>query len=218
MFKIQKLDFLISFYIGCIAVSELMGAKTFPITAIGNFNLSASVAIFVIPLVYSINDMITEVYGKQRAQSVVRSSLLVIFFFILFALLATTLPATKRFAVSESAYDLIFNVSIRISAASLFAFTVGEFLDVFIFAKIRQSFGKKALWFRTNASNFISQFLDTALFMTLAFYALDKPVNDNFAFLAGLILPYWLLKCFMSVIETPLVYIGVKWLKSDNGK
>ncbi|OGH11798.1 MAG: hypothetical protein A2857_04895 [Candidatus Levybacteria bacterium RIFCSPHIGHO2_01_FULL_36_15] len=73
MFKIQKLDFLISFYIGCIAVSELMGAKTFPLVALGNFKLSASVAIFAIPLIYSINDIITEVHGKERAQSVVRS-------------------------------------------------------------------------------------------------------------------------------------------------
>ena len=51
--------------------------------------------------------------------------------------------------------------------------------------------------------------------MFLAFYAFDKPFAGNITFLWSLILPYWLLKCFMSIIETPLVYIGVKWLKSE---
>ncbi|CAN5129044.1 hypothetical protein BH09PAT1_BH09PAT1_2000 [soil metagenome] len=213
MFNIQKNDLLISFYIGCIAISELMGAKSFPLFTLGSLHLSASVAIFVVPLIYSINDVIIEVHGKARAQSVVRSGLLVILFFLLFSLLATHLPTTPRFSGSEKAYETIFSVSARISAASLIAFTVAEFLDVFIFARLRLKFGKKALWLRTNVSNIISQFFDTSLFMVLAFYALNKPFGDNFGFLVGLIIPYWLLKCAMSLIETPLVYLGVTWLK-----
>ena len=80
-------------------------------------------------------------------------------------------------------------------------------------SKLQTWQGKKALWFRTNASNFVSQFLDTVIFMTLAFYALDKPFGDNFVFLTSLIIPWWIIKSSMSVIETPFVYIGVKWLK-----
>ena len=215
MLNIQKLDLLIAFYIACIAVAELMGAKTFPLVSFGSVNLSASVAIFVIPLVFSINDIIVEVYGKQRAQSIVRSSLLIILFFLLFSLFATKLPPTARFAAFEESYDLIFSASARIAAASLTAFALAEFMDIFVFAKLREKFGKRALWFRTNASNFISQFLDTTVFITLAFYALGEPLSKNAIFLVGLILPYWLLKCFMSVIETPLVYLGVGWLKKE---
>jgi hypothetical protein len=213
VFKIQKLDLLISFYIACIAVSELMGGKTFPLLRVGSFHLSASVAIFVVPLVYGINDIITEVFGKPRAQSVVRSGLLIIVFLLLYAVLATSLPASGLFASSNKAYGEIFGVSIRISLASLIAFAIGEFSDVLIFYRIRQRLGKRNLWFRTNASNFLSQFLDTVIFMSLAFYAVNLPFAANFSFLLGLIVPYWLLKCFMSVIETPLVYVGVKLLK-----
>ena len=215
MFKIQKFDLLISIYIFCIAVSELMGAKTFPLFAIGTFKLNASVAIFVLPLIFTINDVITEVYGKERTRSVIRSGLLIILFILLFSLFATNLPPSSRFAASEKAYDTIFGLSARIAAASLTAFALAEFMDVFIFAKIRKLLGKRALWFRNNASNFISQFIDTSVFMFLAFYAFDKSFNNNFIFLIGLILPYWFLKCSMSVIETPLVYLGVTWLKKD---
>lgn len=215
MFKIQKLDFLISFYIGCIAISELMGAKTFPIT-IGAIKLNASVAIFVLPLVFTINDVITEVYGKERTRSIIRSGLSVIGLLLVFSLFATNLPASSRFLNSEEAYDKIFSLSARISAASLVAFALAEFLDVLVFVRVRQKLGKGALWFRNNISNFVSQFADTTIFIFLAFYAFDRAFSDNFTFLISLIIPYWLLKCFMSVVETPLVYIGVKWLKDKN--
>jgi uncharacterized integral membrane protein (TIGR00697 family) len=88
-------------------------------------------------------------------------------------------------------------------------------LDVMVFSRLREVMHKKALWFRNNVSNIVSQFFDTTLFITLAFYAFDKPFSNNFSFLLGLILPYWLLKCAMSVIETPLVYAGVAWLKGE---
>src|SRR3989344_3874517 len=214
MFKIEKFDLLVSVYIFCIAVAELMGAKTFPLVKIFGYQLNASVAIFVLPLIFTINDVITEVFGKERTRSVIRSGLFIIFLILLFSLFATSLPPSLRFQNSESAYDIIFGLSARIAAASLTAFTLAEFLDVFIFAKIRQKFGKKALWFRNNASNFISQFIDTSVFMFLAFYVIDKSFDANIGFLFSLILHYWLLKCFMSVIETPFVYIGVKWLKN----
>lgn len=215
MFKIQKFDLLVSIYIFCIMVSELMGAKTFPLLTIGTFKLNASVAIFVLPLIFTINDIITEVYGKERTRSVIRSGLFIIFLILLFSLLATNLPPSARFQISEKAYDTIFRLSARIAAASLTAFALAEFMDVLVFVKIRKLLGKKALWLRNNVSNFVSQFIDTSVFMFLAFYAFDKSFDNNFIFLIGLILPYWLLKCSMSIIETPLVYLGVNWLKKD---
>ena len=69
MFKINKFDFLVSLYIFCIIVSELMGAKTFPL--IGKF--SASVAIFLMPFIFTVNDIVTEVYGKERTKSIIKA-------------------------------------------------------------------------------------------------------------------------------------------------
>ncbi len=211
--KMNKLDILISLYIFCILVAEVMGSKTIPLFQVGSLKLTASVAIFVLPIIFTINDVITEVYGKERARSVIRSGLLMIFLLLIFTVFATVLPPSERSAGMEAAYDQVFGTTARIAAASLVAFTVAEFTDVFIFVRLRNALGKKALWLRNNASNFISQFFDTTLFMFLAFYSLDKPVGTNLSFLVGLILPYWLLKCFMSVIETPFAYLGVRWLK-----
>ena len=213
--SIKKFDLLVALYTFCILVAETMGGKTFPLLNLFGYQLNASVAIFVLPLIFTVNDVIVEVHGKERARSVVRSGLLMILFLLGFTILATQLPPSGRFASSESAYDTIFHQSSRISAASLAAFSLAEFLDVYIFARLRQLFGKKKLWLRNNASNFISQLVDTTVFMFVAFYAFDKPFAENWVFLISLILPYWLLKCSMSILETPLVYLGVRWLKDE---
>jgi uncharacterized integral membrane protein (TIGR00697 family) len=192
MFKIQKFDLLVAIYIFCICASEMMGAKTFPLLS-SPFKLNASVAIFVIPLLFTINDIIVEVYGVERARSVVRSGLLVIVLIFLFSILAVSLPPSMRFTETNPAYREVFTKSIRISAASLTAFAIAEFLDVAIFARLRRKLGKSKLWLRNNVSNFIAQFFDTAIFMTLAFYAFNHSVGSNISFLWSLILPYWLL-------------------------
>lgn len=212
MWKIEKMDLLVSLYIFCILVSELMGAKTFPLIT-APFALNASVAIFILPLVYSINDVVIEVFGIERARSIVRSGLITVAMVLGYSLLATSLPPSKRFGPSEAAYDTVFGLSARIAAASLSAFLIAEFTDLFIFQKIRKKLGAKSLWLRSNVSNIVSHFLDTVIFMTLAFYAVNRPFGDNAVFLWSLIFPYWLLKCSMSVITTPLVYWGVRWLR-----
>lgn len=213
MVKIHKMDLLIAVYIFCIAASEMMGIKTFPLVNVSWLHLNASVAILLLPIVFSINDIVVEVYGKERARSLVRSGLVVVVLTFIFAAIATALPPSTRFQGSEAAYDKIFHSTLRISAASLIAFAAAELTDILIFVKIRERLGKRALWFRNNVSNFVAQCLDTAIFITLAFYAFDKPFGNNLSFLISLIIPYWLLKCAMSVIETPFVYAGVKWLK-----
>lgn len=211
----HKLDLLIALYIFCIATSELMGAKTFPLVTIGGWTLNQSVSIFTVPLVFTINDVITEVYGRARTRSIIRAGLVVVALVLLFSLLATALPASSRFAETEAAYDTIFGLSARFSFASLMAFAIAEFTDVYIFAKIREKMGTKALWLRNNASNWIAQLLDTIVFMFLAFWAFDMGAAENFSFIMSLLVPYWIVKCLMSVIETPFVYLGVKWLKKD---
>jgi hypothetical protein len=215
MFRRNKLDLLIALYIFCISAAELMGSKTFPLTTIGPFQLRPTVAIFVLPLIFTINDVITEVYGRERTRSVIRSGLIVIALIFIFSIFAVALPPSNLFEQTEPAYDQIFSISARVSAASLTAFALAEFLDVIVYVRIRQRFGRNRLWLRNNLSNFVAQLLDTVIFMTLAFYEPANSPAANLDLLASRIIPYWLLKCFMSVIETPFVYLGVRWLRDD---
>lgn len=203
MDKTQKLDLLLATYIAAIVAAELLGSKIFQLGFI-----KASVGIFVIPLTFTINDIVTEVYGKPRARSFIRSCLYILIGLALYNYLCLILPAAKRFLPTNDAYNLIFGKSLRITLASLTAFFIGERLDVYVFSRIREKLGTKKLWLRNNLSNFIGMLIDTIIFYSLAFYS---PGNVNF--LISIMWPYWLLKCSMSIIETPFVYLGVRWLK-----
>lgn len=215
MFGIRKFDLLVALYIFCIVTSELLGAKTVPLADFGWIRFNMSVAILTVPLVFTINDIITEVHGKERTRSVIRAGLVIVALTFAFAGLATWLPASPRFAAMEPHYDAVFTQSMRMSFASLMAFAIAEFTDLFIFVNIRKAMHGKALWLRNNASNFAAQFLDTVIFMALAFWAFDQSAGANVAFLTSLIIPYWLVKCAMSVLETPFVYWGVRWLEKE---
>lgn len=212
-FGMRKFDVLVALYIFGIMVAELMGAKTFPVVSIGSFHLTASVAIFVMPLLFTLIDVVVEVYGKERARSIVRTGLLIVILQVLTAVLFTRLPASAYFAPTQPAYSTIFGISVRFGLASVLAFAASEFLDVAVFAKLRQRLHHRSLWLRNNLTNFLSQFIDSAVWTTLAFYSFGLSLGANYKMLAGIILPYYLARVAMSVLGTPLVYLGVQWLR-----
>ena len=215
---ILKSDILVGIYVFCIITAELMGSKTFPLFRIFNFNLSGSVGMFLLPWIFSINDIFTEVFSYQRAKNLAKLSLIIVPLLILLATFAVALPSTARFSSINLAYTTIFSYSIRISIASIIAMAVSNFADVKIFWRLKQKLSKQNLWFRNNLSNILATFLDAIIFMTLAFYDPTHSVANNTQFLTELILPSWLLKVSMSIISTPFVYLGIKWLKSNDKK
>jgi uncharacterized PurR-regulated membrane protein YhhQ (DUF165 family) len=54
--------------------------------------------------------------------------------------------------------------------------------------------------------------------MVLAFWALNQSPVSNLSFILGLLIPYVLIRWALSVVETPLVYLGVSWLKNEKSK
>jgi len=213
LFRVRRFDVAVALYIFGIMVAELMGAKTIPIVAIGSLHLTASVAIFVMPLLFTLVDVVVELYGRERARSIVRAGLLVVILQVLTAFFFTKLPAAPYFASSQAGYAAIFGVSIRFGLASILAFAASEFLDVVVFARLRQRMQGHGLWLRNNVANFLSQFVDSVVWTILAFYTFGMSFGANFRMISGIVIPYYLVRVAMSVCSTPLVYLGVRWLR-----
>lgn len=217
-----KLITLTALYIFCVLMTETLGVKTSPIGHISlHFwpinipQLKVSMAIFFIPFIYSINDVVAQVWGYKTARSIYRISLFTIVGLAFFSWVSTSLPPSMIFMDKEAAFDTIFGQALRFSLASITAFAVSDILDVIIFCKLRDRLHWKWLWFSTNVSNIISQGIDGALFVYLAMYV-PGDISfwaGNHAFMWGVILPYWVFRSCMSIIATPLVYAGVKWAK-----
>ena len=120
--KTDKFDVLVALYIFGVMAAQLMGAKTFPLADVSWLHLNASVAIFLMPLLFTLTDVVTEVYGRAKARRMVRLGLMVVVLQLVAAVAFTALPASARYAGSETAYDSIFGTSIRFAFAGLAAF------------------------------------------------------------------------------------------------
>jgi uncharacterized integral membrane protein (TIGR00697 family) len=213
-YQVKPLEVLISVYIFGIIVVNLMGAKVMPLGELGALKFNISVAIFLMPLLFTIIDCISEVYGRNRARSIVFLGLLCIILLLAFMFLAIALPHAQRFESSNSAYELIFGTSLRLALASVVAFFVSEITDVFVYSKIKTATKGKMLWLRNNASNVVGELIDSLVFMSVAFLG-TSIMGWDIGVLFGMTIPYWLAKCVMSFLSTPLVYLGVKYLKTD---
>ncbi len=203
----NKTDILVAiFFTGLIAAS-LLGGK---ITTI--FGVAVSVAIFTYPLTFLVTDIIAEVYGKKKSYSLIFAGLVALALLVLITYISIILPPNARYPFNES-YVTIFQGSLRITVASLIAFLLAQVHDVWSFHLWKKKTKGKFLWLRNNASTFISQFIDTVIFMFIAFYKVAP--KFDFAFMWNLIIPYFLFKIAFALIDTPFVYLGVNWLKKS---
>lgn len=202
----DKTNILIGLFIAALIAANLLGNK---ITYL--FGISASVGIFAFPITFLVTDIIAEVHGKQKARSVVYAGMVAIVLVFLLTALSIWLPPATRFEFNTE-YQQIFGVSLRILIASFIAFAISQTHDIWAFHFWKKKTNGKHLWFRNNASTFVSTFIDTTIFMFIAFYQVTPKFTIPFIF--ALIIPYWLLKIFMAIIDTPFCYLGVKWLKS----
>ena len=205
--KERKTEILLALFVGSMVLVNTVGSK---ITTLAGIRVS--VGIFFMPLLFLITDIVGEVHGKERAKSFVRMSSAILVFMFLMIFLCIKLPANQTWGL-QSEYALIFGSSLRMTFASIVAFIISQNLDITAFDFWKKQTKGKHLWLRNNLSTIFSQFIDSTFFMFLAFYKISPKFTVPFIF--GLILPYWIFKVVFALLDTPLCYLGVKWLKSE---
>jgi len=200
-----KLTICTSMFVGGYLAANILGAK---VTSL--FGVAVSVGIFAFPLTFLITDAVAEVFGTKKAKQIVWAALIAQVFVLLLTIISIKMPPASRYHLNEE-YVKVFSGSLRMIIASLIAFAVSQTHDIWAFDFWKRKTNGKYLWLRNNLSTFVSQAIDTLLFMFIAFYA----INDKFtvAFILQLSLTYWLFKIVFAAIDTPFVYLIVRWLK-----
>ena len=204
---LKKITVALVLYITSLFAANTLGLKLMPFI----FHTTLPVAVFSFPIVFLMTDIIGEVYGKKIAKMFVWAGFISTALFIAYSLLSLAMPWSENSLWAKQGYNLIFGVSARIAFASLVAFIIGEYQDVLTFFYFRGKTGGKMFWLRSNLSNIWSQFLDTVIFMLIAFYG----VYTNHT-LVTVIFTWWLYKVGMGIIYTPLSYLGIRLLRGKN--
>ncbi len=200
----RKLLIALSIYLTSLFAANTLGLKIMPFL----FDLHLSVGIFMFPVVFLMTDVVGEIYGKKIARLFVLAGFVSTALFIFYSMLSLAMPWSAAGDWVHSSYDTVFGVTARIAIASLVAFAIAEYQDVFAFFFFRERWGKRLFWLRSTLSNLWSQFLDTVIFMLIAFYG----VYEN-EILLNLTISWWLFKVAMGFLYTPLSYVGLYLLR-----
>jgi queuosine precursor transporter len=183
---------LVAVYIACELVANITAAKT-----ISLFGMSAPGGVLIYAITFTLIDLVNERLGKTGARKVVIAGFTANVILALYTSLIVALPSPVELPGNQ-AFATVFSSTPRIVAASLAAYLVSSFIDVEIFARWRERMGARHKWARVLASNTVSTFVDSLVFVGLAF-AGTLPVLP-------LVLGQYVLKMVITVTSLPLIY------------
>lgn len=162
---------------------------------------------------YLVTDILSENEGKEFANKAVWLGVftsVVMLLFTQYWLLYT--PASNDWACEH--ISAIFSTTPRLLAASFLGYIVSQRFDVWLYHKWWEFTERKTgeskgyLWLRNNGSTLVSQFINTIIFTTVAFYG----VYDTKTFIS-IMLSSYVIYIFTSLLDTPIVYIA-RWMKN----
>ncbi len=167
-----------------------------------------SVGILPYPLTFLITDILSEVYGRKRANQVVFCGLFASLLVAGILFLALPFEAIEGSAASTQAFTEVFGKGWRVILASMVAYLVAQFVDIRIFHFWKRVTKGRHLWWRNNVSTVFSQLVDTTLVVCVLFVGVWPVADIQTAILDG-----WLFKVLCALVDTPLCYLGVYGLR-----
>ncbi|MBL7789591.1 MAG: queuosine precursor transporter [Chitinophagales bacterium] len=182
--------------LGCVFVAnvilaEFIGVKIFSLTAsmgLPDWNytlfgqpmsLQYTAGVLIWPVVFVLTDIINDYYGRKGVRFLTFLAVGISLYAFFVVNLAINLePAMWWKMVNQDqgipdlnlAYKQIFGQGNNIIIGSLMAFVLGQFIDVMVFQKLKQTQKGSQLWVRATVSTLVSQFIDSFVVIFIAFY------------------------------------------------
>ena len=196
---------LAALFITSLVVSNLIFQKFFYWNPFGIFRFEISVGILPYPMTFLITDVISEIYGKKKANQVVVIGIFASFFSMAIIYLANVVPAIDTSPVDNEIFTKVFGLSPLAVLASMMAYLFAQFVDIKIFHFWKAYTKGKHLWLRNNFSTFSSQFVDTLTVLVLLCSFEVLPWSMFYS----LLLSGFLFKIVIAILDTPLLYLCV---------
>lgn len=201
-------------FITSLVVSNLIFQKffywyPFHLEIFGTKLFELSVGILPYPVTFLITDLISEIYGKKRANDVVVVGIFASIFSLIIIFVSNAAPATSWSPVGNGMFSTVFGNTALAVFASMLAYLFAQFIDIHIYHFWKRLTEGKHLWLRNNFSTFSSQFVDT-LTILLLLCSFNIIAWDKFS---GLLIAGFLFKALIALFDTPLLYLGVYLFK-----
>ncbi|MFZ5628522.1 MAG: queuosine precursor transporter [Spirochaetota bacterium] len=211
---------LAGFFITNAILAEIVGGKIFtfnipPLLWFTETTANLSVGVLVWPVVFIMTDIINEYYGIAGVRRVTLLTIVLISYVFVALFFMGETRAASFSAINDENFNVVFGTSQSIIIGSLIAFAVGQFLDFFIFHRLKMMTGNSHLWLRATGSTVFSQLIDTFIVLYIAFVVPGKWTNAEFLKVAS---SNYLYKLAIAVAVTPVIYLVHAMIDNYLGK
>lgn len=166
-FKKKDLYLILTVVYSCmLIVSNIIAGRTFDV-----FNFTLPSAVIVFPIVYIINDILTECFGFENAKKTILLAFALNLISVLFFQIAIHLPSAQDF----TNYTSVLGNTIKSLCASFAGYLIGSFSNAKIMAVMKNKF-KNLLFARCVTSTLIGESLDAMIFISIMFVGV-LPLN-----------------------------------------
>lgn len=206
----QKLYLILAgLFIAALVSCNLIFQKFFSWSPFGFYTFEISVGIIPYPITFLVTDIISEIYGKKKANQVVMAGLFASAFVLGIVLVAENVAATAWSPIDDHTFSSVFGLTGVAVGASMLAYLLAQFIDIRVFHFWKKLTNGKYLWLRNNGSTFVSQLVDTATVLALLCFA-GAIEWDKFGIL---LLNGFLFKVLMALIDTPILYLATAMIR-----
>jgi len=202
----QKIYLILgALFVASLVASNLIFQKFFYWDFFDLYRFEISVGILPYPITFLITDIISEVYGKRKANQIVTAGIFASFFSMLIVYVSGIVPATEWSPINDTLFNKVFGATAIAVLASMFAYLFAQYIDIQVFHFWKRLTKGKHLWLRNNFSTFLSQFIDTftVLFLLCSFGKIEWKLFSS------LLLSGFLFKILVAALDTPFLYLAV---------
>ena len=110
----------------------------------------------------------------------------------------------------------VFTPMTRFFIASMIAYLISQYFDVWFFNYIKKYTSQKYLWLRNNLSTVASSLVDNTVFSIFAWILLNPEPASLYNVIMIYILGTYLLRIIIALLDTPFIYVAKLFIKKTN--
>ncbi len=179
-----------------------------PLLPFHTFELSVGAILY--PLTFLLTDLITEFYGKEKANFCVKLGISMNILVACMIAGMDQLEATDWSKIDNVLFHKVFGLYSIAFIGSILACYTAQTVDIMLYVWIRKITKGKWLWVRNNGSTAVSLFVDTFIVITFMTLFHIFPLERMWP----LIMNSYFFKLFFSICSTPLFYLLIKIIKT----
>jgi len=160
-------------------------------------------------------DILSEYFDKNKARMNILIGFCAFLFMTLLMVITIGFKPSSDDWVQESLSN-VFTPMTRFFIASMIAYLISQYFDVWFFNYIKRITSEKYLWLRNNLSTIASSLVDNTVFSIFAWILLNPEPVSVYNVIMIYILGTYLLRILLALFDTPLIYLAKFFIKKTN--